>query len=197
MDIIKLLGSWNINIPNNMGYLEYLCDNQSKNIYYIDKFPIKVSSENAYKFDQMDIFYQEVILCKALKRNFIKIETKYTNVMNKLWLYNKIFVQFMLPDKYFRKPETVINKEYKKFLPLLKDNSKYGKMVEIEQKKILEFWTQLSTRDVIGTVFYLEDYKAIIVPSWSYFIMYLHDIKYYQIIKDIVISEGLFLRHQL
>lgn len=43
----------------------------------------------------------------------------------------------------------------------------------------------------------LEDYKAIIVPSWSCFIVYLHDMKFYQIIKDIIVSEGLFLRHRV
>ena len=187
----------------DMEHLAYDCivhlyESKEKNIFYIDKLPIPVGEDGDAKIDQIDIDYQQVIDGKALKDDFIKVESKYRNVINKLWIYNKTFVEFVLPGLYFEKPDIVIDNNYKEYLSELDGHTtKEGRLFEVNKKKKLEFWLQLGMRDAISVAFYLEDYKAIIVPSWSCFIMYLHDIKYYQIIKDIVISEGLFLRHRL
>lgn len=201
MDIYEVLNDWGINMPNaeHLPYecIAYLCNNNSENIYYIDKFPLPVEEENYEKLDQMDICYQQIVQGEVSKDDFLQIETKYRNTMNKLWLYNKTFTEFVLPDLYFEKPSVVIDKEYKNFLSLLDDNNKKSQLFEVKQKEELEFWVQIGVRDVVGTAFYLENYKSIIVPSWSCFTIYLHDTKFYQIIEDIVTSEGLFLRHRV
>jgi len=201
MNIYKILKNWCLFIPelecSPYDCISYLRDNEKKSLYYIDKLPLSVGIENAYKLDDVDILYEQVIRGKASKHDFVQTEIKYINTISKLWIYNKTFVEFVLPDLYIEKPNFIVDNKYKKYLTILDDSRKTSNLLEIKKKDELEFWLQLGIRDAISVAFYLEDYKAIIVPSWSCFIMYLHDIKYYQIIKDIVISEGLFLRHQL
>lgn len=195
MDIIEILNDWDISIPSEGWFMEYLCNNKKENIYYIDKFPLKVESKNTYKFDQMDIFYQEVFLGEASKDDFLNIELKYRNIMNKLWLYNKTFVEFSISEKCFAKPDEIIDKKYIEYLPLLNKSSYIEGLSEIIQKNELEFWVQIGIRNIGNTIFYLQNYQTIIVPSWSYFIVYMNDTKFYRYIKDIVFSEGLFLRY--
>lgn len=195
MNIIQVLNSWDIEVPGEDWFFEYLCDNRKENIFYIDRFPMTVGVNNAYKYDQMDIFYQEVFLGEASKNDFTSIETKYVNAIDKLWVYNKTFVEFSIPTRLcYGKPIEVIDEIYRKYLPSIENVERKDKLLEIKQKSELEFWTQLGTRDIADVIFYLEDYKAIIYPSWSCFIVYLHDMKNREIIKDIVASEGLFLR---
>lgn len=195
MDIIQILNDWGILIPNEEWFMEYLCNNKKENIYYIDKFPLKVGNQNADKFDQMDIFYQEVFLGEASKDDFLNIELKYRNIMNKLWIYNNTFIEFIISEKCFAKPSEIIDNKYIKYLPLLNNTSYIEGLSEITQKDEMEFWVQLGIRDIGNMIFYLKNYQAIIMPSGSYFIVYLNDAKFYTYIKDIVFSEGLFFRH--
>ena len=201
MNVYEIFNNWGINMPNIEhladACMTYLYEKKEKNLYYIDKLPFTVGRENANKLYQMELLYEQVIQGNISKNDFLKLEKKYKDVINKLWLYNKTFIEFVIPDVYVEKPDAAVEKKYKPFLSLLDDIEKQGKLFEVNQKEELEFWVQLGIRGATCVAFYLEDYKAIIVPSWSCFIMYLHDIKYYQIIKDIVISEGLFLRHRL
>lgn len=173
--------------------IEYLSSSKNGSTYYIDRFPL--TSDNFDKFDQLNILYQEVINGKAEKNIFLDIELKYRNVMNKLWLYNDMFVTFSGFSKEYAPLSKIVDKEYQKYLDIFENKNCKEKVFEITDKCELEFWVQLALRDATDAIFYLKNYQAIIVPNYDcVFNVYLDTNKYYPVIKDIATSEGLFLR---
>ena len=186
----KIFSDNSMNISDK---IEYLSSNKSVSTYYIDRFPL--ASSNFDKFDQMNVFYQEVLEGKIKSDTFLDIEMKYQNVMNKLWLYNDVFVTFSGFSKKYALLSKIMDKEYQKYLDMFKNKNFSGKAFEITGKYELEFWVQLAFRDATDAIFYLKNYQAIIVPNYDcVFNIYLGTNNYYSVVKDIVVSEGLFLR---
>ena len=193
INISKLFSGDSIDTSNREEFLKYLYDNKNDSIYHIDRFPTLV--ENIEKFDQINIFYQEVLENKVTKKDFLDIELKYRNFMNKLWLYNKVFVNFSASSESYAPLSKIVDKEYAKYLDIFKSKISKEKTFEITEKNELEFWVQIAFRDVADVTFYLKDYQAIIMPNYDcIFDIYLENQEFYKIIKDIVNSEGLFLR---
>ncbi len=195
MDINEILKGWGIKVPKDKWFAEYFCENEieRKKTFVIDKFPFVTGPKEIDKYNQFEIIYQQVFHKKADKKDFLKIELKYREVMNKLWLYNKTFLEVSLPEKLYAKYDQIVDEEYKKYLPLLKDKNLGNELIEITQKGELEFWLQLAVRDSAYVSFYLQEYEIIIVP-YNCFLVYFHDMKFFPIIEKIAASEGLFIR---
>ena len=186
----SVLKKWGINISDSDWYPEYLLKNYPDKSFYIDKFPLSV--ENAHKFNQVDVFFQKV-KGKALRDKFLLMEKKYINVLTKLWLYNQVFVGATIHmDEDFKK----IDKKYVKGYQKLQLRLKQSGLAEITDKKELDYLIQLGTRDIAEIAFYCKEYELIIIPSWSCFIIYFNNLSKFKIVKDIVESEGMFLRMQ-
>ncbi len=164
LDINAILYNWGINVPKNQWFAEYLCENEKKKTVVIDRFPFLTDSKSIDKYNQFEIIYQQVFYKKANKKDFLKIELKYREFINKLWLYNKTFLEVGFPEKSYAEFNQVVDDEYKKFLPLVENNKLGGELIEITNKSELEFWLQLAMRDLAYVSFYLQDYEIIIVP---------------------------------
>lgn len=195
MTINNILEKWNINIPEDMYFIDYLIENKKTNCFFIDKLPLTVSRENGNKFDQIDIFYQEVLDGKASKEDFLKIEIKYRNAIIKFWMYNRLYVILDVETVNKKIIKDILEPQYQKYLSLISDTNSETIVKEVLEKEELEFWIQIGIRDAAFPVFYFEDYKLLLTPSWSCYVAYLHKISKRQIVKEIVISEGLFVRN--
>lgn len=66
--------------------------NRRDNCFFIDKLPLAVKREAAYKFDQIDLLYQDVLVETESQKEFERIEKKYVGVVAKCWLYNKTYI---------------------------------------------------------------------------------------------------------
>lgn len=193
VNIEQLFNHEPVELPDKEDFLKYLYDNKNDSIYHIDRFPMLI--ENAKKFDQINVFYQEVLENEIEKRGFLDIELKYRNFMNKLWLYNDVFVNFSKPSGFYAPLPKIVDKEYQEYLSIFENKNYESNMFEISNKREMEFWVQIAIRDVADVTFYLKNYQAIIMPSYDLvFDIYLNNNEYHQIIKNIVASEGLFLR---
>ena len=193
MTINSILQQWNVNIPDDIYLFDYLLDNKRSDCFFVDKLPLTVSKKNSSKFDQIDIFFQEVLEGNASRDDFLQIENKYRNFMTKLWLYNKLFVVLDMETVNERKIKDILEPQYQKYFTSISTNSE-TKMIEVLELSQLKFWVQMGIRDVAFPIFYFEDYKLLLTPSWSCYVAYLHEASKYQIVKDIATSEGLFLR---
>lgn len=194
MTIKSLLHQWNVSIPEDIYLFDYFLENKRSNCFFIDKLPLTVSKENGNKFDQIDIFYQEVLEGKADKADFLQIEIKYRNVMTKLWLYSELYVELDVETVNKSIINDVVEPKYQKILTSLFEKSQELKTIEILEKDELEFWVQIGIRDVAFPIFHFMDYQLLLTPSWSCYVAYLHEPSKFQIIKDIAMSEGLFVR---
>lgn len=189
----NVLESWGINIPDEYDCpLEYINQKFPKNVFSIDSCPYTVLSNE--KYEQFEVYYQQVLKGKLNKKSFIEYENKFLNVIIKLWLYNITRVEFYSDWHLIRKHRR-IDKKYRKKIKVLKNKLRTSNIFEVTDRLELELIVQLSIRDdTIGTAFYFEDYKILIIPSWSYFIVYFKNIDMKEIVKDIVMTEGLYLR---
>lgn len=195
MNVTESLKAWGLNIPDNIWYPEYLLNNKKSNFFYIDKLPLLVPETSSQKFDQQDIFFQKVMEGKIPKKIFLSLEIKYRNILTKLWLYNKVFVESNLFGEL--NIDVNLKKIDKRYLQTAKElQKKFSESCfwEITQKHDLELLIQLGARDIADTAFYFSEYEIVIIPSWSCFMIYMNNLSQYQIVKDIVTSEGLFLR---
>ncbi len=189
--ILSILKGWGIDIPQDVDYLEYLKESNPQSFYFIDQCPFSVGE----KHSQIEMLFQEVLEGKISKSSFLSLETKYRNILTKLWLYNDLFVESNILDIKIKNKTKCIDKQYIKILPKLYDMFEKSNFVNILERDHLELLVQLGVRDIIYTAFYFKDYELIIVPSWSCFIAYFNDQRKIEIVKEIVTTEGLYLRH--
>jgi hypothetical protein len=189
-DILK---KWGIYQSEDIYLPEYLMQIKPRNISYIDQCPFSVGE----KHSQIELIYQEVMDGNILEDDFLDIEKKYRNVMVKLWLYCDLFVESkMIQDVNIEKIYDKIEKKYHNNVKELKKNflGTEANFVKIDNRIDLELLVQLSFRDIIDCSFYFWDYQMIIIPSFSCFIVYFNDLKNKNILKNIVTTEGLYLR---
>ena len=191
VDILNTLGEWGINTPEETWYPEYLKESFPDKIFFLDKFPLPVKDVD--KYDQVDIFYQEVLDGDISQKTFGVYETKYQNTMIKLWMYNNVFVE-IYNDSFHEKVEKKVDRRYTEVFNSLKKRfgESNGNIINLREE--LEVIVQLGVRDITDTAYCFTDYKLIIVPMFSCFMIYFRDLFNFNIVKDIATSEGLFLR---
>jgi hypothetical protein len=189
-DILK---KWGIYQSEDIYLPEYLMQLKPNNISYIDQCPFSVGE----KHSQIELIFQEVIDGNLSESDFLDIEKKHRNIMVKLLLYNDLFVESkMFKDLDVEKIYDKIEKKYYTKIKELKNNyfDSETNFIKIDNKIELESLVQLSLREIIDTSFYFSDYQMIIVPSFSCFIVYFNDLENKHILKNIVTTEGLYLR---
>lgn len=186
------LRKW-VNIPEEEDYPpEYLMKTCPDSMYDIDTCPFTVNSNE--KYGQFEMDYQWVLQGYLKKKSFLEVEKKYRNVITQLWLYNKTTVEFNSDWLWIRRRGRIIDKEYRKALKILVRKLKSTNILEVADRTELELIVQLGIRGVIATAYYFEDYKVFIIPGFSGFITYFNDLTKKDIVKDIVMTEGLYLR---
>lgn len=189
--ILSILKKWGIDIPQGVDYLDYLKQTNPNNFYFIDQCPFSVGE----KHSQIEMLFQEVLEGKISKSSFLSLEKKYRNILTKLWLYNDLLVESNILDIKVKNKSKKIDKQYLKLFPKLYDMFTKSDFINILEREQLELLVQLGVRDIIYAAFYFKDYELIIVPSWSCFVAYFNDLSKIEIVKEIVTTEGLYLRH--
>lgn len=187
----EALKRWGRTIPKETYSFEYLLKNRGDHCFYIDRLPLTVKRENAYKFDQIDLLYQEVIAGKTPKKEFEQIEKKYTGFATKCWLYNKTFASYDVNGIDFKKCKKALTlSNYSRLVKRI-SNTGYDEIVD---KKDLDLWIQMGVRDLSNAVIVFDEFRLMITACWSCYIAYMDDMENYSLVKDIAVSEGLFLR---
>ena len=188
-NILKKLG---IDIPKEHdSWMRYLIKNYPNKIFEIDNIPFSVSMENNDKYAQIELIFQEAEKNKQLMKTFVLTENRYINLFTKLWLYNKFYVgAHICTDEDYEMIKKKYHKDYKKLQAKIKQSG----LVEVTDKLELDYLVRLGTRDIAEASFYCEEYELLIVSSWGFFLVYFNDLSHFDKVKDIVVSEGLFLR---
>ena len=188
-NILKKLG---IDIPEEYdSWIKYLVKNYPDQVFEIDNIPFPILIENNDKYAQVELIFQEAEKNKQLMKKFVLTEDRYINVFTKLWLYNKLYVgAHICTDEDYE----MINKNYHKDYKKLQSKIKQSGLVEVVDKLELDYLVRLGTRDIAEVSFYCAEYELLITPSWGYFLIYFNDLSHFDKVKDMVVSEELFLR---
>jgi len=190
----NILNDWGISTPQDHWYPEYLQEHYPENFFFIDKFPFIVSPKNARKFDQVDVFYQEVLQGKADNKDFVFVENKYIEVITKLWLYNDVFVEIDISDVKIEKIEKQIDKSLHHCLKSLLKKYTKTSCLKITKKNELKLLVQLACRDVFYVAFCFKNFQILAMSTFSCFALYINDLTKKSGVEKIVNVEGLYLR---
>jgi cyclophilin family peptidyl-prolyl cis-trans isomerase len=164
MKIIETLISWGINIQKEDNIFDFLTLNYPQQCFYIDRFPLLV--ENFEKYEKEELYYEKVINNEVSEEFFMIQESKFVNVMKKMWLYNEVLFQTELLE--------VPN--------------------DIKNGKQLDSLIKLAVRESAYSKMFFLDQKIIVIAYGMCFQVYLHDLSSLQFINTIVSTEGLYLR---
>ena len=166
MSVEDTLKQWGIAVEQDEYFFEYLQKQYPDNIYHIDYCPFPAGD----KYNQVETLFQEVLEHKADRDEYMRIERKFNDVMVKLWLYNEVYIYFnYIYTKRYNKGYRKLFRQYIKGCPASKNNP-------ISDKKVLEMLTKLSFRKCIQIEMYLKEFQMVVVPSWSFFVVYFNDI---------------------
>lgn len=192
-------------IIKNMGFCisevellpDFLLHKYNQRCVFVDKFPLCVSAEFGTKFDELDVFYQETKKSRRKYKQYLYIEQKYTNFFLKLWLYSTVYVNtnFVIPHASNVRFSDVIAK--KRLISNLKLKNTHHEMLEINKSDSMKSLIKLSIRDIANVIFYFKQYGILAFPTFSCFLLYLHDESQLEILEKIALSEGLFIRKPL
>ena len=176
MIIQEIAESWGIVFPKrNDDYLflpEYLLQEYPSKCYFADFFPKQISESDANKHTQIESVIYDLIYSRMYR------------VILKLWMYDNLYFESeLLSDrtpckKYLRK----------KLLKKMTTNC-------IEKEEDLRTLMLLSKKNIIDIVLAFEKNHILVIPSWSCFFMFVEDERTLPLIKDILSTEGLFLRN--
>lgn len=191
--INNILASWNLDFKSDEYIFDYLIKKCKQKCFYIDKFPLSIPDYYRYKYDQVNVFYQEIVDKNKDKEQFANIENRYKYVIHKLWMYNDIYIEYDPSCLISAKARDYIDLEYNEYLTLLENkmDCQEHKIINIKE---LDFWIQVGIRNVAFPIMYFNKWEFILSPCWSCYIGYLNNSLYYKKIDDIVVSEGLFVR---
>jgi len=188
--INETFNNWNITLPQEEYFLEYLQREYPSNFYFIDQCPFSVDK----KHNQIDMFFQEVLEKSLKKSEFEILENKYRNIMLKMWLYNAVYISTNVIEVNIKEKSKKIDRKYFAYYNDIMKKGSFDEHVAVEQREILELFVQLGTRDLIDVVFYLEDYKMIVSPLWSCYAVFFNDLSIKDTVEKIVNTEGMYLR---
>ncbi len=176
MTVQEIVETWGISFPKEEKedlYLpEFLLEKFPSKCFFIDFFPKTVSVNNGYNYGQLEEKAVDLI-CDRTYLAFLK-----------LWVYDNLYFESELlykkgsSKKYFMK---------RKLLKELTTNC-------VESVDHLKTLWYLSKKNIIDIVFVFEKSHMVIVPSWTGFFLFVENDLILPLLKDIFISEGLFLR---
>lgn len=186
----SIFSKWGIDIPEDTDYIEYLQNHYPHNVYFIDQTPFSSDEKHL----QIELLFQEVLEGKVQKSKFEIYENKFTNILSILWLYNDVLSSSNIYNVKIKGKHKKIEKILLRNYSQLKKNFKTSSILKINNLKDLELLVQLGLRNLVFTEFYFSGYEVLVVPSWSCFIIYCHNLENIKNIEKIVNVQGLFLR---
>jgi hypothetical protein len=193
MEIIDTLISWGINTQNENDIFDFLTLTYPQHCYYIDRFPLLV--KNFEKYEKEELYYEKVLDKNVSKESFTIQESKFVNVMKKMWLYNEVLVQtdlFEVPDE---KIVRVLDENNSTMFSLKEMIiSKKSDTTILENAIHLDFLIKLAVRETVYSKMFFLDHKIMVIAYGMCFQVYMHDLSTLQFIKTIVSTEGLYLR---
>lgn len=193
MTISDVINRYHITLPSHKYILEYFMETSDFKTYNMDFLPQAFPKKNIYKFEQIEVFFQEVLEKKIDKKYFLKYEEKFINILLKLWLFSDTFIQvdsiYVKHNHIYKHLDPVCRKLFSK----RKNNIEMSSFQEITQKNELILYTNLGTRNIGNVIYYLSDLDILIFSNWFCFSVVFLDEKNYSFVKKIVESEGLFL----
>lgn len=194
MGIKTILNQWGIIIPNEYDRFEYLCSIQPENCYFIDRFPLLI--KDFEKYQQEEIFYDKVLNKEISEETFKSEEAKFVNVIKKLWLYNPVFLETNLLEIENKTVEKIFVPEHSVIINSLKDMLRQSRdrSISLEDSAYLDLLIRLGTRETVYSTLAFLDYKMVVIGYSMCFQVYLNDLSKLQLIKEIVSTEGLYLR---
>ena len=193
MFLREILDNYGVVIPNDKYMLEYFIQSDSYQHCHIDIVPISIDYE---KYRQVEVFYRKTINNTREKKQYTDFENSFKQVLTKMWLCSETFVGIdaIYPD--FKKTKSIIEKPYKKYVSLFFQAYKSQEFKAVEQKEIMDGYSIIGLRNIANVVYYFKSLHILIFSNFSCLtVVFLkHDNSIYSVVKDIVNSEGLFLR---
>lgn len=193
MEIDEILIGWGINNQNENDIFEFLASTYPEHCYYIDRFPLLVKSFE--KYEQEELYYKKVLDNEVNEEFFTIEESKFVNVLKKLWLYNQVIVQTNLLEIPHENIINVLNSNsctnysIKEIIKNMKSDTTI-----LENVSHLGLLVKLAVRESVYSKMLFIDQKIIIIAYGMCFQVYMHDLSSLQLIKSIVSTEGLYLR---
>ena len=187
----SILSEWGIDIPKDTWCFEYLQKYFPNKFYYIDKIPYIVT--NIKKYDEIDIYYQEIIRDKSLKKDFYKVENQYVEVLKKLWIYNDTYAKIDISNFNSKIAKKQIDKSLRYCLKRLINGTlkEHFKISTLDELKLI---IQLAMHDVVYVEFLFKDFQIFLMSTFSCFAIYFNNKSMINDIKKIINTEGLYLR---
>lgn len=191
MNFEEIINMWGVNIKNDIDLFETFSLRNPRHCYYIDRFPLRIKSFE--KYEQEELYYQEVIDKKIDKDIFKKEEAKFINIIRKLWLYNQLYVQTNISEvsensfsKTIEGNDTNLN--YRSLKSTL-INSKVIKKVNY-----LDLLMKLSLRECVYSKLLFFEQEILLIAYGMCFQVYFHNLSTLEFVKKVVCTEGLYLR---
>lgn len=188
--ILSVLKNWGIEVPEEGHYTEYLQTRNPEKFFYIDQCPFVVGE----KHSQIEIIFDDAVNDKKLMENYLKLESKYSNILTKLWLYNDVFIETDILNSKAIIDKRIEDEQLNEKIQTLIRKINKSDFFEIIKKDELNLLLQAAVRTYVYTVFHFKEYELLIVPSWSCLIAYFNDTSKISIVEKIVNVEGLYLR---
>lgn len=194
MDIETVLTGWGLEVPADMWHIEYLQEQGKGNACFLDTLPLPVGAKNYKKYDQYEAVYLDAMKKRSSIRKYLSIESKFISLLTKLWLYNEVHIDIDWEELDLEKArKSIDNRHFRSLLRLL--GKRKGKnLVRVQSKAEMEMLTMLGLRDIVFIEFYFEEYQLLVASTFSCFFVYLHNQEIRPLLKDMALSEGLFLR---
>jgi len=186
----EILKEFDICIPQEQYILEYFLEN-TESVYHLDFLPYSVKSK---KYDEVNVIYQEAMSNSELMNRYMCIENRYVNTMIKLWIYSNVFINIDTVYTPARKIKKHFEKRFKKYVSFVIERDTYDEMIPIRNLEEMNFYVSLGCRDIANVIYYFKELDILMFTNWSCFTMVFLKNKYFEFVKKIAESEGLFLR---
>lgn len=197
MEVKDILNEWKLDNSKDENIFEYLEAVKPNNCYFIDRFPLLIDDFN--KYQQEEIYYEKVLNKEISKEYYQSEERKFINVIKKLWLYNNVIIDTNFLDIKFNNVKRYIeasdsNTIYNLQRKLYQLNSEFFTLDDIEELNLL---VKLGMREQVYSIFTFLDYGIIVETYGMCFQVYLNDLLNLEITKNIICTEGLYLRPKI
>lgn len=162
--------------------------------YNLDLFPFLIS--NAEKYNQVEVFFQKYLDGNLSKKEFLRNENKYHQLVKTLWLYNDVYTFVGSTKEYVREFRHIrgmrkLLRQIDKYIPPRNEESNFLYLVS-SCNDLLALST-IATREVCTVFFFFMDYKIIIMLQGCNGIVYFTDEKCKDMLKDVIKANQLYL----
>lgn len=190
----EVLKEWGLRIESDDNdVFEFLNKKYPERCYFIDTFPAAIN--NSEKFYQVELYHQNV-RDKIIPKNIFEAEEhKFIEVIKKLWLYNKVLIQTSIDERKRIGIIKATGKNRHSFMKLRKSIKEAKRdVLVLKNVKHVEMFTKLGARGAVYSIMLFSKHKFLIATYNMCFEVYLHDMSSFELLNNIVHTEGLYLR---